>query len=107
MSATMSEVSERLARIEANQLHTDKQVDRLVSVVEQISKTQADIASIHAKIDSIGSRCSMLESNSAKIADRVAAIDKTAAVNKNKIAAASATIASIVGLVFYWVKSKM
>ena len=54
MSIKMSEVSERLARIEASQAHTDKQVDRLVGVVEQISKTQADIASIHAKVGGTG-----------------------------------------------------
>ena len=107
MDVSMSEVAERLATIEANQKNTEKQVERLVGVVEQISKTQSDIASIHAKIDNIGSRQSILESNQSKLFDRVAALDKCSAVNKTKIAAISATVTSVVGLVFYWAKSKL
>lgn len=103
----MSETSERLAKIEANQVNTEKQLDKLVSVVEQISKTQAEIALIHVKVDGVSCRIGALESNQSKLFDKVAAIDKSATSNKARIAAVSATVASIVGVALYWVKSKI
>ena len=51
MSGMMSEVNERLARVEQSQLHQEKQLDRLVDVTEKLANVHNRISNIEKRVD--------------------------------------------------------
>lgn len=52
MSAIVSEVNERLARVEQSQIHQEKQLDRLVDVTEKLANVHNRISNIEKRVDS-------------------------------------------------------
>lgn len=48
----MSEVNERLARVEQSQLHQEKQLDRLVEVTEKLADVHVRMSNIEKRVDS-------------------------------------------------------
>ena len=51
MSGMMSEVNERLARVEQSQLHQEKQLDRLVDVTEKLANVHSRMSNIERRVD--------------------------------------------------------
>ena len=51
MSGIMSEVNERLARVEQSQLHQEKQLDRLVDVTEKLADVHSRMSNIERRVD--------------------------------------------------------
>lgn len=51
MSAIMSEVNERLARVEQSQLHQEKQLDRLVDVTEKLADVHVRMSNVEKRVD--------------------------------------------------------
>ena len=51
MGATMSEVNERLARVEQSQLHQEKQLERLVDVTEKLADVHTRMSNIERRVD--------------------------------------------------------
>ena len=45
----MSEVNERLARVEQSQLHQEKQLDKLVSVTEKLADVHVRMSGLEAQ----------------------------------------------------------
>lgn len=95
----MSEVGERLAIIETNQKNADKRLDKLVSVVETIAKTQADIAVIQNDVNQI-------KTNQRDLTAKVSQIEKNSLQNRMQIATISATVTSIIGAGIWYIKAK-
>lgn len=103
----MSEVGERLARIEENQKHTDYQVDRLVNITQQLADNQSVISSMQVKIDKIDERQKKFEAQLENVSDKVNQIDKNSMQNKVKIAGLVTTVSAFVAVATYWVKIKL
>lgn len=95
----MSEVGERLAIIETNQKNADKRLDKLVSVVETIAKTQADIAVIQNDVNQI-------KINQRDLTAKVSQIEKNSLQNRMQIATISATVTSMIGAGIWYIKTK-
>lgn len=107
MDVSMSDIGERLATIENNQRHADKRMDKLVEVVEMLTKNQSDIAIMNNEISAIKKGQEKTDSNIEKLADRVSQIDKNALQNKTRIAMISAAISGTIGFIMWFFKSKI
>ena len=66
METSMSEVSERLARVEQSQLHQEKQLDKLVSVTEKLANIHTRISSIEQQVSKHDSKILQNEKQIAK-----------------------------------------
>lgn len=62
----MSEVNERLARVEQSQLHQEKQLDRLVDVTEKLADVHVRMSNIEKRVDSHDVKISQNEKQIAK-----------------------------------------
>lgn len=51
MGTLMSEVNERLARVEQSQLHQEKQLDRLVDVTEKLANVHSRMSNLENRVD--------------------------------------------------------
>ena len=66
MSDFMSEVNERLARVEQGQLHQEKQLDKLVSVTEKLADVHIRMSSLEGKVEKHEVKISQNEKQIAK-----------------------------------------
>ena len=66
METSMSEVNERLARVEQGQLHQEKQLDKLVSVTEKLADVHIRMSSLENKVEKHEAKISQNEKQIAK-----------------------------------------
>lgn len=62
----MSEVNERLARVEQGQVHQEKQLDKLVSVTEKLADVHIRMSSLEGKVEKHETKISQNEKQIAK-----------------------------------------
>jgi biopolymer transport protein ExbB/TolQ len=102
----MSEVSERLARVEQSQIHQEKQLDRIVTIIEKLSDNEQVIMSMQVKIDRIEAHNNKTDAHLEKLYEKCSQIENAAMQNKIKIATISATVSMGVGAIAWWFKQK-
>jgi predicted nucleic acid-binding Zn-ribbon protein len=66
MDIDMSEVNERLARVEQGQVHQEKQLDKLVSVTEKLADVHIRMSSLEGKVEKHETKISQNEKQIAK-----------------------------------------